>query len=45
LDDSSISLDDKGLPWLDIAENAGVELPETMHFKPLGLWTIEGEAI
>ncbi len=45
LDDSGISLDEKGLPWLDIAENAGVELPKTTHFKPPGLRTVEGEAV
>jgi hypothetical protein len=36
LDDSSTTLDEKGAPWLDIAEQAGVELPHTTHFKPAG---------
>jgi hypothetical protein len=34
LNDPTISLDDKGKPWLDIAESAGVILPKTTHFKP-----------
>jgi hypothetical protein len=37
LDDSNTTLDKKGAPWLDIAEQAGVELPRTTHFKPPGL--------
>lgn len=36
LSDENIPLDDRGAPWLDIAEAAGVELPETIHFKPPG---------
>jgi hypothetical protein len=40
LDDSTVPLDDKGKPWLDIAEDAGVSLPETTHFKPPGSRTI-----
>jgi len=45
LDDSTISLNDKGKPWLDIAEDAGVELPNTVHFKPPGLRTIHPKAV
>jgi DDE superfamily endonuclease len=36
LSDENVPLDDRGAPWLDIAEEAGVELPETTHFKPPG---------
>ena len=32
LEDPSTSFDDKGAPWLDIAEEAGVDLPETNSF-------------
>jgi hypothetical protein len=45
LDDSTTSLDDKGAPWLDIAESAGVKLPETAHFKPPGNRTINPKAV
>lgn len=34
LDDPKALLDNKGKPWRDIARNAGIELPKTMHFKP-----------
>jgi hypothetical protein len=40
LDDTNISLDDKGKPWLDITEEAGVQLPKTVHFNPPGLYII-----
>jgi hypothetical protein len=36
LSDENVPLDDKGALWLDIAEEASVELPETTHFKPPG---------
>jgi hypothetical protein len=45
LEDSTISLDDKGKPWLDVAQDAGVELPITTHFKPPGLRTITPKAV
>jgi hypothetical protein len=45
LDDYTVSLDDKGLPWLDIAEQAGVDLPETFHFKPPGLRTVSTQTL
>jgi hypothetical protein len=38
-------LDDKGKPWLDIVEAAGVALPQTYHFKPPSYRTTEPEAI
>ena len=34
-------LDYKGKPWLDIAEDAGIELPKTSYFKPPGLRTMQ----
>ncbi len=34
--DSTTSLDDKGAPWQDVVEDAGVALPQTYHFKPPG---------
>ena len=37
LDDETVPLDDRGAPWLDIAEAAGVVLSKTQHFKPAGL--------
>lgn len=45
LDDSTTSLDDKGKPWLDIAEDAGIKLPQTTHFQPPGLRTIDPKPI
>jgi hypothetical protein len=45
LDDSAVSLYDKGKPWQDIAEEAGIKLPQTLHFKPLGLRTINPKPI
>ena len=45
LNDDSIPLDNKGKPWTDIAEAAGVVLPQTYHFKAPGYRTIEPEAI
>jgi hypothetical protein len=45
LDNPTTSLDDKGKPWLDIAEDTGVTLPQTTHFRPSGLRTVNGEAI
>jgi hypothetical protein len=38
-------LDDRGKPWQDIAEDAGVILPKTTRFKPPGLCTIEPQSI
>ncbi|KAG9230643.1 hypothetical protein BJ875DRAFT_444820, partial [Amylocarpus encephaloides] len=40
LDDPSIPLDNRGKPWLDIAEDAGITLPTTIHFKPPGVRTV-----
>ena len=37
LNDDTVPLKDRGAPWLDVAEAAGVILPETTHFKPGGL--------
>ena len=45
LSDSTTSLDDKGKPWLDIAEAAGVMLPETYHFKPAGHRMVETQSV
>jgi hypothetical protein len=45
LDDPKVPLDDKGKPWLDIAEDAGVELPKTTHFKPPGTRTITPKSV
>ena len=35
LDDEHIPLDDKGAPWVDIAEAAGVELPPSIHYRTI----------
>jgi hypothetical protein len=45
LDDPSTSFNDKGAPWLDIAEEAGVDLPQTNHFKPPGLRTVNTKSV
>lgn len=45
LDDPAVPLDNKGKPWLDIAEDAGVTLPETTHFKPSGLRSITSQTV
>jgi len=44
-DDSQVSLDDRGKPWLDLAEDAGVNLSQTYHFKPPGYRTIEPQSV
>ena len=36
LSDENEPPEDRGVPWLDVAEAAGVGLPETTHFKPQG---------
>ena len=41
LDDPDVPLDDKGKPWLSIAEDASVTLLKTLHFKPPGVRTVE----
>jgi hypothetical protein len=45
LDDSTTSLDNKGKPWLDIAEDAGVILPTTTHLKPAGSRTVTTKTV
>ena len=45
LDDSAIPLDDKGKPWLNIAEDAGIILPQTTHFKPPGVRTVTAKTV
>jgi hypothetical protein len=45
LDDPHTSLDEKGAPWLDIAIQAGVELPQTTHFKPPGLRIVNTQSV
>ena len=45
LSNDSTPFDDKSKPWLDIAEDAGITLPVTTHFKPPGLRTINPETI
>ncbi|KIN01395.1 hypothetical protein OIDMADRAFT_145468 [Oidiodendron maius Zn] len=45
LDDSNTLLDKKGAPWHDIAEQAGIKLPCTTHFKPLGLRLVNTQSI
>jgi hypothetical protein len=45
LDDSHTSLDKKGAPWLDIAVQASIDLPQTTHFDPLGLRTIDTQRL
>lgn len=43
--DDSIPLNDKGKPWLDITQEAGVSLPQTYHFNPIGYRTIEPQSL
>jgi hypothetical protein len=45
LSDSDVDLNEKGKPWLDIAEDAGVEIPKTMHIKPPGVREIEPRSL
>jgi len=45
LNDDDIPLDKKGKPWLDIAQDAGIDLPQTYHFKPTGYRTIEPQSV
>jgi len=45
LSDSEPDIDARGKPWLDIAEAAGVQLPNTYHFNPPGYRTIDPKTI
>jgi hypothetical protein len=45
LDDPRVPLNDKGKPWKDVANNTGVELPLTAHFKPPGYREVEPQTI
>jgi hypothetical protein len=45
LDDETVPLDDRGKGWLDIAQGAGVILPETTHFKPYGKRTVNSHTL
>lgn len=45
VDDIKVSQEDKGNPWLDITEDAGVSLPKTTHFKPPGLRAVEPQTV
>jgi len=45
LDDDSIPLEDRGTPWKDVAEAAGVTLLKTQKFKPLGVREISSTRI
>jgi len=40
-----VPLDDRGTPWLDITEAAGVELLKTPHFKLAGIRTVTPQTI
>ena len=40
LDDESVPLNDRGAPWQDIAEAAGVILLKTRYLKPIGIRTL-----
>jgi hypothetical protein len=44
-DDSIVPLDNKGKPWKDITEAAGVGLPKTTHFKPPGRQTVNSRTV
>jgi hypothetical protein len=45
LEDLTIPLDEKDLPWLNIIEHTGVELPQITHSKPSGTRTINSQTI
>ncbi|TVY53541.1 hypothetical protein LCER1_G004484, partial [Lachnellula cervina] len=45
LDDENLPLERRSQPWRDLAEDAGVELPKTTHFKPLGKRIVEPQTI
>lgn len=45
LDDETVSKDDKGKPWRDVARNAGVELPSTFHLNTESYKTISNQTI
>jgi hypothetical protein len=45
LTDETVPLNDRGAPWLDVAEAAGVTLPETTHFKPYGRRVVTPQAV
>jgi hypothetical protein len=43
--DESVSQEDRGAPWQDIIELAGVKLGETAHFKPIGSRVVNSRLI
>lgn len=45
VDDESVSLNDRGAPWLDLTEASGVQLPQTYHFNPPGYRIVEPQTI
>ena len=45
LDDPTTTLNDKGQPWLDLAESAGVDLPKTTHIKTSKLRDVELQTV
>jgi hypothetical protein len=45
LSDSDVLREDKAKPWQDIVEDASVKLPQTIHFKPLGVRDFTAYAI
>jgi hypothetical protein len=45
LKDPNKTINNKGAPWIDIVEEAGVELPKTVHFKPLGIHLLSTQSI
>ena len=44
-EDDSIPLEDRSVPWLDLAEAAGVELPLTFHRKTQDDRTVTSKAV
>ena len=45
LDDLKVPLDEKGRPWQTIAIEAGVQLPETLHYRPPGTRLVNADTI
>jgi DDE superfamily endonuclease len=45
LEDPNTTLEEKGAPWLDIAEQAGVHVGETTHMKPPGKRTLNTRSV
>ncbi|KAF8862050.1 hypothetical protein BDZ45DRAFT_671357 [Acephala macrosclerotiorum] len=45
VEDDNVKKKDKAALWTDLADMAGVDLPKTKHFKPLGMREVDSQSI